>query len=570
MDYKTEYQKWLDNVSNEERAELIALDEDQIKERFFAPLDFGTAGMRGILRLGINGMNPYTVARATQGLALYIKSEGQCCCDQGVVISYDSRINSALFAKIAAQVLAANNIKVYLYDALRPVPLLSFGVRFYKAFAGIMITASHNPKEYNGYKVYGPDGAQLSLEPAQQVLNYINALDYFNNPLADFEKAASEGLIELVGKDVDDAYLKEILALVSNHELINSQADSLKIVYTPLHGTGLVPIMNMYKALGLSKVELVKAQTEPDGAFPTTASPNPENLEALTLGIEQAKASGASLVIGTDRDCDRLGVAVKDNNGEFIGLSGNQLGCLMLDYLLSQKQAKGTLPANGVAIKTIVSTEMARAIAQHYGVELVEVLTGFKFIGEKIKEYEAAKNHTFLFGFEESHGYLQGTHARDKDGVVASMLISETAAYYQSRGMTLYQGLQELFQKYGYYLEQTISYTFDGLAGMEKIKDIMSAFRSNCPDTIGGIKVLAMRDYQAGTRYSCNGTTNSMDLPKSNVIYYELDKNCWACIRPSGTEPKLKLYIGSKAETQEAAAYILTHLKTDLESFIKI
>lgn len=565
-DYMTEYKRWLDFGDNDERLELKGLTEDQIKERFYTDLEFGTAGMRGIIRAGTNGMNYRTVSRATLGLAEYIKSCGPEAASRGVVISFDSRLKSAEFASLTARVLAQAGVKAILYDALRPVPLLSFGVRYFKAFAGVMITASHNPKEYNGYKVYGEDGAQLAPEAAAEVLKEINKLDYFSIPCADMEQALSQGMIVLAGKEVDDAYLAAILPL-ADMEIINKQSDKLKLIYTPLHGSGLSSVKNMFNALGFKNIELVPEQCIPDGSFPTVITPNPENAEALQMGIKLAKETGAELVIGTDPDCDRMGAAVKNEKGEFIPLTGNQLGCLMLEYRLRSLKNRGLLPKNGAVIKTIVSTELARAIAQSYNVELVEVLTGFKFIGEKIKEYEATNEHTFIFGFEESFGYLEGTHARDKDAVVACMLLSETACDYASQGMNLLEGLECIYKNYGYYSERTLSFTFEGIQGMQQIKDIMSKLTQAPPEHMGGLKVLALRDYDRSVRI-IGDRKEKLTLPKSNVLYCELEQNCWFCARPSGTEPKLKLYIGARGSDRENCQNIMEMLLKDAQALI--
>lgn len=565
-DYLTEYKRWLELGSAQERSELAGLDQSEIKERFYTELEFGTAGMRGIIRTGTNGMNERTVARATLGLAEFIKAHGEDAARRGVVISYDSRFKSREFAELTARVLAQAGVKAILYDALRPVPLLSFGVRYFKAFAGVMITASHNPKEYNGYKVYGGDGAQLAPEAANEVLSQINRLDYFNIPCAQMEDAQLRGLVIYVGKELDDAYLSFILPL-ADMNVIDKQAKKLKFIYTPLHGSGLNSVKSMFNALGFKNMQLVPEQCAPDGSFPTVSTPNPENADALQMGIRLADKTGAELVIGTDPDCDRMGAAVKGRNGEFITLTGNQLGCIMLEYRLRSLKSRGLLPKNGVVIKTIVSTELARAIANAYGVQLVEVLTGFKFIGEKIKEYERTNEHTFIFGFEESFGYLEGTHARDKDAVVACMLLAEAACDYASRGMSLLDGLEHLYEQYGYYAERTLSFTFEGVQGRQKIKDIMNRLENRPPEHIGGLKVLALRDYNRSVRLS-GGMEEAILLPRSNVLYCELEKNCWFCARPSGTEPKLKLYLGAHGSSQACCQEIMQALLKDAQALI--
>ena len=557
------YKHWLANCSAAEQTLLRSLSEQEIREYFYADLEFGTEGMRGILRLGRNGMNKYTVARATQGLADYIKAQGQQ--KKGVVISYDSRHMSREFASVTAQILAHNGIKVYLYDALRPVPLLSFGVRHYGAYAGVMITASHNPKEYNGYKVYGQDGAQLAPDSASEVQRLIERLDFFGIEAMQMQEAVAEGLIKIVGKELDDAYMQAVLPLIRSKEAVARRGAELSVVYTPIHGSGCKPVMRVLREMGMQKVELIAQQAEPDGDFSTVASPNPENREALELAIARAKEIGATLVLGTDPDCDRMGAAVLNEQGEFVTLTGNQIACVMLSYLLEKCRQTGMLPQNGVVVKTIVSTELARAIANEYGAALVEVLTGFKFIGEKIKEYEQTEQHTFLFGFEESYGYLEGTHARDKDAVVACMLMCEAACSFAERGKTVYQALQELYEKYGYYTEKTVSYTLSGVEGMEKIAQTMRMLAQRDVREIGGVGVLAVRNYSAGVRRAADGSEQAITLPKSNVLYYELENNQWACVRPSGTEPKIKVYFGTCAQTQEAAQKALAALEQGMK-----
>jgi len=562
MDYVKEYELWLEKVNEVDRQELLALDEKEKKESFYTSLEFGTAGMRGILRLGTNGMNDYTVGRATVGLAKYVVSCNKQ--SEGVVISYDSRIKSAEFARLTACILAAFGVTSYLYDELRPVPLLSFGVRHYKAFAGVMITASHNPKEYNGYKVYGEDGAQLSLEPAAAMLELINKESYFDIPVADFEASCKEGTIKVVGKELDDAYFDAVMPLM-DMKVINACAD-LKIVYTPIHGSGCKPVCRAFELMGLKGVHLLESQRDPDGCFSTVKSPNPENIEALTLAIEKAREINADLVIGTDPDCDRMGVAVRNKQGEYVALTGNQTGCIMLESLLATMKANGSLPQNGAVIKTIVTSELVRAIASAYGAQTVEVLTGFKFIGEKIKQYEETGSNTYLFGFEESYGYLLGTHARDKDGVIASMLLAQTACRLAAEGKTLLDGLEDIYEKYGCYLEKTISFTLSGIEGMQKIKDTMDRLAKQSIESIGEQRVVAMRNYNTKERNE-GGKITVMDLPKSNVLYYELE-NGWACVRPSGTEPKLKVYIGVKGACINCAKKALADAEAALNEIV--
>ena len=566
MDYKREYERWVENVTPQQKRELLSLSEQEKKERFYTDLEFGTAGMRGILRLGSNGMNEYTVGRATLGLAGYV-----CACKkqrEGVAISYDSRHRSREFACLAAQILAYHGVHSYLCSELRPVPLLSFAVRHYHAFAGIMITASHNPKEYNGYKVYGQDGAQLSLEPAADMLSRIEKESYFGIKSMDFDTAVSRGLIQLVGEDLDDAYFEAVLPLIDKKTI--AACRDIKIVYTPIHGSGCKPVCRAFKELGLTGVQLLEAQAQPDGDFSTVKSPNPENIEALSMAIDYAKKTGARLVVGTDPDCDRVGVAVRDKNGDYVPLTGNQLGCVLLDGLLKAKKEAGTLPKNGVFIKTIVTSELARAVAQSYGVETVEVLTGFKFIGEKIKEYEQTGEHTYLFGFEESYGYLVGTHARDKDGVVTCMLLAQTACGLAAQGKTLLDGLEDIYARLGYWKEKTISFTLSGMEGIARIKDTMARLCSERIESFGSRRVKALRNYNTGVRTDlCNNSESLLDLPKSNVLYYELEGG-WACVRPSGTEPKLKVYLAVKEQNAAEAQRALEELEKSVRAVVGI
>lgn len=564
MDYKREYERWVENVTPQQKRELLSLSEQEKKERFYTELEFGTAGMRGILRLGSNGMNEYTVGRATLGLAGYV-----CACKKqqdGVAISYDSRHRSREFACLAARILAYHGVHSYLCSELRPVPLLSFAVRHYHAFAGIMITASHNPKEYNGYKVYGQDGAQLSLEPAADMLSRIEKESYFGIKSMDFDTAVSRGLIQLVGEDLDDAYFEAVLPLIDKKTI--AACRDIKIVYTPIHGSGCKPVCRAFKELGLTGVQLLEAQAQPDGDFSTVKSPNPENIEALSMAIDYAEKTGARLVAGTDPDCDRVGVAVRDKNGDYVPLTGNQLGCVLLDGLLKAKKEAGTLPKNGVFIKTIVTSELARAVAQSYGVETVEVLTGFKFIGEKIKEYEQTGEHTYLFGFEESYGYLVGTHARDKDGVVTCMLLAQTACGLAAQGKTLLDGLEDIYARLGYWKEKTISFTLSGMEGIARIKDTMTRLCSERIESFGSRRVKALRNYNTGVRTDlCNNSESLLDLPKSNVLYYELEGG-WACVRPSGTEPKLKVYLAVKERNAAEAQMALEELEKSVRAVV--
>ena len=568
------YKYWLESEAFDEETKnelrLIADNENEIKERFYKDLEFGTAGLRGILGAGINRMNIYTVRRATQGLASFVVSCGQEAMDSGVAISYDSRINSTLFAQETARVLAANGIQVYLSNRLRPVPELSFAVRHFGAAAGVMVTASHNPPKYNGYKVYGKDGGQLPLAEADTVLQYIEKTDIFSDvKLCDLEEAIASGKVKLFGDELDDAFLDEVVKQQVNPEVMQVMKD-FQMVYTPIHGSGNIPVRKVLDRIGVKHVELVKEQVEPDGNFPTVDSPNPENRSALEMAIALAKEKNIDMLIGTDPDCDRVGVAVRDDNGEYLPLTGNMVGALLVNYVLAGKKLNHTLPENGVVIKTIVTSRMADAICKDYGVEVMNVLTGFKFIGEKIKEFERTGEHTYVFGFEESYGYLAGTHARDKDAVVASMLIAEMAAWYKMRGMSLYQGLCELYQKYGTYRERLLSVTLEGADGLEKISQIMAEIRENPPKQVAGLEVIKVADYDNNTvKDLMTGTVSETGLPKSNVLVFDLQQDTWVAMRPSGTEPKIKFYFGTKAENVEVAEARLRQMENEMKVLIE-
>ncbi len=556
MNYMAEYEHWLASpaLTADERAELEAIrgDEDAIKDRFFAPLSFGTAGLRGVLGVGLYRMNRFTVGAATQGLANLIVQNGPEACARGVAIAYDSRHFSPEFAQLAACILAANGISVKLYDELRPTPELSFAIRYYGTIAGINITASHNPKEYNGYKVYWEDGAQLPPKEADVVAKEMGALDFFADvKTMDFEEAKAKDLVKMMDWQTDEAYLKEVLKVAINPDCVKQVADDFKLVYTPFHGAGYRLVPEILKRIGYKHIICVPEQMVIDGDFPTVKSPNPENKEGFHLAIDLAKANGVDLIIGTDPDADRTGIVLKNSEGEYVTLSGNQVGVLLIDYVITAKKLTGTMPEHPAVLKSLVTTEMARAAAEKNGVDCFDTFTGFKFLAEKIKQFETTGSHEYLFAFEESYGYLAGDYARDKDAVTASMLIAEMAAYYRTKGMTLYDAMQTMYEKYGYYTEQTISITMPGVAGLERMKELMAELRATPLTEVAGHKVEYIRDYQSGVRtcVSC-GKTEEMELSGQNVLYYELAGGTSFIIRPSGTEPKVKVYIMAKADSK--------------------
>lgn len=575
MDAKQLFNLWLtdDYFDADTKHELSQIkdDEKEIVERFYKELEFGTGGLRGIIGAGTNRMNIYTVRKAAQGVANYIRSLGKEAMERGIVISFDSRNKSPEFALESAKVYTGNGIKTYLFDELRPVPVLSFAVRYFNTAVGIMVTASHNPKEYNGYKVYGEDGAQLSLEGSEIVLDEIGKIKEISSiALMEKEEAVEKGLLKVVGVEIEDAFISEIKKQCINKELVKEIGKTMKIVYTPLHGTGNKPVRRVLKEIGFENVIVVKEQEKADPNFSTVKSPNPEDKEALTMAIELATKEDSDLVIGTDPDCDRVGIAVRNKSGEFVVFTGNQTGCLLLEYMLSQKKANGSLLANGFVAKTIVSSELSRKIASAYNIDVIEVLTGFKFIGEKIKELDECGDKKYIFGFEESYGYLAGTHARDKDGVVASMLIAEMAAFYKSKGMTLYDALEELFAKYGYTIESVTSFTLAGKEGLEKIKFTMDQLREARHSSLGTSNVSAIRDYAKGERYDIkSGSTEELTLPESDVLYYEMEDGSWFCVRPSGTEPKIKIYYGVTGADLENAQGMLDKLRDNVLSIVK-
>ena len=551
MDYKEVYEQWIANPyfdeATKEELKSIAEDENEIKERFYMDLEFGTAGLRGIIGAGTNRMNIYVVRRATQGLANYIAKVDKK--SQGVAIAYDSRHMSPEFAQEAALCLAANGIKAYIFETLRPTPELSFAVRHLGCVAGINVTASHNPPEYNGYKVYWEDGAQITPPHDSGIMGEVKAISDWNT-VKTMDKAEAEkaGLFEVIGKEVDDAYMAELKKQVIHMDAIQAEGKNLKIVYTPLHGTGNIPARRILKELGFENVYVVKEQELPDGDFPTVSYPNPEAAEAFELGLKLAKEVDADLVLATDPDADRLGVRVKDKNGEYHDLTGNMSGCLLANYEISQRKAvNGSLPEDGALIKTIVTTNLADAIAKGYGVKLIEVLTGFKFIGQQIVGFEKSGKGSYLFGFEESYGCLIGTYARDKDAIVATMALCEAAAYYKTQGKTLWDAMIEMYEQFGYYKDDIKAVTMKGIEGLQKIQDIMNSLRQNPPAEFAGHKVVAVRDYKADTIKNLEtGEVTPTGLPNSNVLYYELTNDAWVCVRPSGTEPKVKFYYGVK------------------------
>ena len=557
MDYMKMYEEWTTDsfFSDEVRKELLAIkdDEKEIKERFYAELEFGTAGLRGIIGAGINRMNNYVVAKATQGLANYIIQKGGQ--KKGVAIAFDSRRCSPEFADVAALCLAANGIKAYRFESLRPTPELSFAVRHLGCIAGINITASHNPPEYNGYKVYWEDGAQITPPNDIGIMIEVKKLKVQDAKMISKEEAEAAGLYNIIGSEVDDAYIAELKKLVIHQECIDKYGKELKIVYSPLHGTGNIPVRRVLKELGFENVYVVPEQELPDGEFPTVSYPNPEAKEAFELALKLAKEKDADLVLATDPDADRLGVYVKDaKTGEYMCLTGNMSGSLLADYEIGQIKATRGLPKDGVLVKTIVTTNLAACIAKYYGVKLEECLTGFKFIGQKILGYEHSGKGTYLFGFEESYGCLIGTHARDKDAVVATMALCEAAAYYRSLGKTLWDAMIDMYERYGYWIDDIKTVTLKGIDGLEKIQSIMSRLRNNTPEKVAGYDVIAVRDYDTDiVKNLKTGAITPTFLPKSNVLYYELTDDAWLCVRPSGTEPKIKFYFGVKGKSLEDA-----------------
>lgn len=565
MNYLEKYKEWCTNPYFDEatRAELTALggNDVEIKERFFKDLEFGTGGLRGILGAGVNRMNLYTVRRATQGLANTIKKQGGE--SKGVAIAYDSRRMSPEFALDSALCLAANGIHAYLFETLRPTPELSFSVRELGCIAGIVITASHNPAEYNGYKVYWEDGAQITYPKDVEIIGEVNAIhDFSDAKTMKKEDALAGGLLTIIGKEIDEKYIAALKKLVVNK--VNDESKKLKIVYTPLHGTGNLPVRRILNELGFDNVYIVPEQELPDSEFSTVGYPNPEDPKVFVLAEKLAEEVGADLILATDPDADRLGIMVRDENGKFVLFNGNMTGALIAEYEFSQKAEQGILPKNAALIKTIVTGNISDLIAEHYGARLIEVLTGFKYIGEQIKLFEETGSNEYIFGYEESYGCLVGTHARDKDAVVAVMCLCEAAAYYKSKGISLYQQMNNIYEKYGYFKEDLISVTLKGITGMEKIKEIMGDYRKNPPKSAGDYKVLKLRDYQKDTITDmATGKVEPTGLPNSDVLYFDLNDNAWFAVRPSGTEPKIKFYFGVKGSSMEDAEAKLSKLMND-------
>lgn len=573
MDAKSTYEFWVEDSCFDEdtKKELrgIAGDADEIEERFYRELEFGTGGLRGIIGAGTNRMNIYTVRKATQGLANFIiKEQAQ---EKGVAIAYDSRNMSPEFAQEAALCLAANGIKAYIFPSLRPTPMLSFALRELGCTAGIVVTASHNPPEYNGYKVYWEDGAQITAPKDREIIREVNAItDYAMVNTMEKEAAEAAGLYQVIGEEIDDQYMEALKNLVLRPEMIKKEAKDLKIVYTPLHGTGNLPVRRVLRELGFGNVYVVKEQELPDGNFPTVSYPNPEDKDAFTLALKLAKEVDADVVLATDPDADRLGVYAKDTKtGEYVSFTGNMSGMLILEYRLAQGKAMGTLPKNGAVVTTIVSGKMAREIVKDYQVDLIETLTGFKYIGEQIKFFEQNREHEYVFGYEESYGCLVGTHARDKDAVAAVMALCEAAAYCKSQGMTLCDKMNELFETYGYYREDLCTVTLKGQEGAKQIAAMMEHIRNDVPKSIGGLTVVQFRDYREDAKIDmADGRKETTGLPKSDVLYFELEDNAWCCIRPSGTEPKIKFYMGVKGSDEKEAAGKLKFLTEAVKNLV--
>ena len=574
MNYKEEYKKWCEDPSFDEetKKELISIkdDEEEIKDRFYKELEFGTAGLRGVIGMGTNRMNKYTVGKATQGLANYILEQGTQ--DMGVAISYDSRRMSDEFSLQTALILNANGIKTYLFESLRPVPELSFAVRQLKCTAGIMITASHNPPKYNGYKVYWDDGSQIVAPRDKDIINKVRSISDFKEiKTISKEEAIEKGLFNVIGKEMDDKYIETLKSKILNPEIVREQGKDLKIVYTPLHGTGNTIAERLLNELGFKNVYVVPEQAKPDGNFPTVDYPNPEDKKAFKLALELAEKVDADVVLATDPDADRLGIYAKDTKtGEYMPYTGNMSALLIAEYRISQMKEKNILPEDGMFITTIVSSDLAKAIAANYGLECIEVLTGFKNIGAVMKKAEENHDKTYVFGFEESYGCLIGDYARDKDGIAAVMSLCEAAAYYRAQGITLWNQMNNIYEKYGYYKEDQVSIVLEGAEGAEKIKEMMTSMRNKDVEQIGKYKVLCFKDVDRDyVKDMITGEESKTGLPKSNVLYYQLENNSWCCVRPSGTEPKIKLYFGVKGSSAENATEELEQLKEAMVKIVK-
>ncbi|WP_027415911.1 phospho-sugar mutase [Aneurinibacillus terranovensis] len=569
MNWKTQWKRWIEHPSlhaeMKQALEKLQGDEKILEDCFYKNLEFGTGGLRGEIGPGTNRMNIYTVRKASEGLARYIESQGEEAKNRGVAIAYDVRHKSLEFAREAARTLGRHGIRTYLFDELRPTPVLSFAVRHLHAYAGIVITASHNPPEYNGYKVYGPDGGQLPPQAANEVIHYVNGIeDELSIEVADEDALKASGILTIIGDEVDRTYIEQVKNICMNPSLIQQMADDVKIVFTPLHGTSNKPVRAALDAAGFTNVTIVKEQERPDPNFSTVKSPNPEEHAAFELAIRYGKETDADLLLGCDPDADRMGVAVKNHQGEYVVLTGNQTGALMLHYLLSQHKEQGTLPDNGVVVKTIVTSEIGRAIAGRFGIDTIDTLTGFKFIGEKINEFETTGEHRFLFGYEESYGYLIGDFVRDKDAVQACLMAAEVAAYYKSRGMSLYDGLHEIFETYGFYLESLESLTLKGQEGIKQIEAVLQQFRMKPLQQAAGRKVVLIEDYKTGVRKNLAGAANeTIQLPPSDVLKFILEDGSWFCLRPSGTEPKLKFYFGVREDSLEKSKNLLAALQTE-------
>ena len=571
MDFRQGYNRWLNEEKVDEalKNELQTIEnEKEIEDRFYKNLEFGTGGLRGKIAAGSNRMNVYTIGKATQGLATYLLKHKA---EPSVAIAYDSRNMSKEFADQAASVLAANGVKVFLYPSLRPTPMLSFTVRHLEADAGIVITASHNPKEYNGYKVYGNDGGQITDEAAKEILSYIDAADIFEDvKVMALEKAEKEGKLEYITEEVDKAYYHQVETLCIRKDLIKEKASELKIIYTPIHGSGNIPVRTMLNKLGFTNVAVVKEQELPDGNFPTAPYPNPEDKRVFELAIEMAKETAPDLIFGTDPDCDRIGVVVKESADSYKVLTGNQVGILLSDYILNARKEMGTLSEQDTIVKTIVTSDMVKPIATHYGTQVMDVLTGFKYIGEKIKEFLETGANNFVFGYEESYGYLSGDFVRDKDAVIASVLIAEMALYYRTQGKNLYEALEDLFKQYGYYREDLVSIQMEGKDGQEKIQAIISNLRENAPKEVGGIRVVRVEDYKLSKAYNVlEGEEEAIFLPTSNVMKFILEDGSWFVVRPSGTEPKMKIYVSIIGQDEKDATNKVENFKKQVLELVE-